>query len=132
MLNLTVERFMTPTPHTVGHDQTLATAHQLMRQHGIRHLPVLEAGKVVGMVSQRDLYLIESLQDVDPNIVQVNEAMTMELYCVEPRTPLRELVAEMVEQKRGSAVVVERENAVGIFTTTDALEALYAVLDPQS
>ena len=53
-----VSAFMTPGPHTIGRDQTLAVAHRLVREHGIRHLPVLHGGKQVGDQSQRDLHFI--------------------------------------------------------------------------
>ena len=46
---------MTETPHSIGKDQPLAVAHRLMKEHDLRHLPVLEQGKLVGLVSERDV-----------------------------------------------------------------------------
>ena len=57
-----IRDYMTESPHSIGANQTLATAHEMMRAHQIRHLPVLRAGKLVGIVSQRDLYLVETLR----------------------------------------------------------------------
>ncbi|MEY4581853.1 MAG: hypothetical protein RL701_6556, partial [Pseudomonadota bacterium] len=54
----------------------------------LRHLPVLEAGFLAGVVSQRDLYLIGSLRDVDPDVALVSEAMSTEVFCVGPRTSM--------------------------------------------
>jgi acetoin utilization protein AcuB len=54
-MTLTVERFMTRSPLTIGQDQPLAAAHRMMREHRVRHLPVLDGGMLVGVVSQRDL-----------------------------------------------------------------------------
>src|SRR5690606_1318822 len=85
-MTIRIERYMTQSPHTIGRDQTLAAAHRVMREHGIRHLPVLEGGKLVGIVSQRDLHLLETLDDVDPEQVEVSEAMTQDVYAVGPRT----------------------------------------------
>jgi acetoin utilization protein AcuB len=51
-----VERYMTTSPHTVGQDQKLSQAHKIMRAHEIRHLPVLQGGKLVGVLSDRDLH----------------------------------------------------------------------------
>ena len=55
MNTTTIDQVMTPQPYTIGRDQTLATAHQMMRAHLVRHLPVLEHSELVGIVSQRDL-----------------------------------------------------------------------------
>jgi acetoin utilization protein AcuB len=131
MTSPTIEEFMTPAPHTIGFQQTLAAAHQLMGEHGIRHLPVLEGGKLVGILSQRDLHLIETLLDVNPSEIEVGEAMTPVPYTVNPRTPLRKVASEMATHKYGSAVVLEKDQVVGVFTTVDALRALFALLDQQ-
>jgi acetoin utilization protein AcuB len=124
----TIERFMTPAPHTIGFRQTLAAAHRLMSEHGIRHLPVLDSGKLVGILSQRDLHLIETLRDVNPEQVEVSEAMTPAPYTVTSRASLRRVAAEMATHKYGSAVVLEKARVVGVFTTVDALRALSNVL----
>lgn len=118
-----VQKYMTTTPMTIGKDQTLAAAHKLMREHSIRHLPVLEGGVLVGMISDRDLHLIESLRDVDPEKVSVEDAMTAEPYTVTPDTGLDDVVGTMAEHKYGSAVVEYNGKVVGIFTAIDALRA---------
>jgi acetoin utilization protein AcuB len=129
---LTVADRMTRTPQVIGVEQSLTTAHELMRSNGIRHLPVLHGGKLVGVLSQRDLHFVESLRDVNPDEVAVEEAMTQDVYAVPPRTPLREVVNEMAERKLGSAVVVEGQKIVGMFTTVDALDTLAGVLASRS
>ncbi len=120
----TVREHMTKSPHTIGKDQTLDHASEVMRSHGIRHLPVLEGGELLGIISNRDVYLIETLQDVDPKKVTVEEAMTAEPYSVKPDTPLVEVVSTMAQRKYGAAVVMEGRNVIGIFTTVDALRVL--------
>lgn len=126
--NFVVRQFMTTHPHSIGVDQTLATAHEIMRKHDIRHLPVLSGGKIVGIVSLRDLHLIETLSDVNPAEVTVEEAMTPDPYTVPADKPLMELAREMAEHKYGAAVVVDRNKIIGLFTTIDALRALAAAL----
>nr|MBK7068570.1 CBS domain-containing protein [Deltaproteobacteria bacterium] len=111
---------MTPAPHTIGRDQSLTSAHHMMREHRIRHLPVLSGGRVVGLLSERDLALIETLHSVDPDLTIAEEAMTQAPYTVTPDTPLDEVVATMAGQRYGSALVMEHERIVGVFTTTDA------------
>ena len=128
MAEPTVERFMTHCPHTIGHDQSLSTAHRLMRQYDIRHLPVLQGGKLVGMLSQRDLHFIETLSDVDQDTVAVSEAMSVDTYAVGPRATLRKVAGEMADHRYGSAVVIERERVVGILTTVDGMRALSLIL----
>jgi acetoin utilization protein AcuB len=95
-----------------------------MRKAGLRHLPVLEAGKLVGMVSQRDLYFVETIRGVDPGENTVEDAMTEEAYQVPPSARLHDVVGTMAKRKLGSAVVVEAGRVVGVFTTTDALKIL--------
>ncbi|MBI5513532.1 MAG: CBS domain-containing protein [Deltaproteobacteria bacterium] len=119
---------MTATPHTVGRDQPLTVAHRLMRDHRVRHLPVVHVGKLVGLVSDRDLALIETLRDVDPAEVIVEEAMTQAPYTVGPDASLAEVAEHMAAHRYGSCVVVDGERVVGVFTTVDALEALAALL----
>jgi len=119
-----IRDFMTASPHTIGADQTLARAQAMMRENVIRHLPVLHGGKLVGLISDRDVHLVEILSDVKPNLITVSDAMTTSVYAVSPETPLEEVAHMMAEHKFGSAVVMERDKVVGIFTTVDACRAL--------
>jgi acetoin utilization protein AcuB len=128
MSKFTVQRFMTVSPQVVSSRHTLAQAHQTMRDKGVRHLPVVDDGKLVGIVSQRDLYLLETLKGVDIARELVEEAMSAEPIAVGPDAALDEVAEQMAERKHGSAVVVDRGAVVGIFTTTDALRALVALL----
>ena len=125
----TIQKYMTTQPHSIGEDQTMATAHRMMRQHHFRHLPVLNQGKLVGVLSDRDLHLVEALRDVDPNQVRVEEAMTAAPYAVSPDAPLDEVVAAMAEHKYGCAVVMQNGKLVGIFTTVDACRAFAEMLN---
>jgi acetoin utilization protein AcuB len=124
----TVGDFMTGAPCLIQRHETLATAHRTMREHRIRHLPVLEGLRLVGIVSDRDLHLVETLRDVDPALVRVDEAMTPDPYTVAPGASLLTVARSMAKSKHGSAVVVKGGRVVGIFTTTDALDALAALV----
>jgi acetoin utilization protein AcuB len=119
---------MTTTPHSIGGDQTLATAARMMREHRIRHLPVLSGGKLQGLLSDRDLKLVETFRDVDPQTMTVEEAMVESPYCVAPDAPLDEVASTMARDKHGSAVVMQNQRVVGIFTTVDACRALAELL----
>ncbi len=120
----TVREYMTAQPHTIGRNQPLAVAHQLMQKRRIRHLPVLDGGKLVGMVTMRDLHFIETFADVDVETVRVEDAMSDEPYAVGPDVRLSTVAATMAKRRYGSAVVMEAGEVIGVFTTTDALRAL--------
>ncbi len=123
-----IQKYMTTSPHSIGSDQTLAKAHEMMHTHDIRHLPVLAGGKLVGMLTDRDLHLIESMAGVEPRVAKVDDAMSTNVYSVAPETPLDEVVATMGERKYGSAVVMQNGKAVGIFTTVDLCRAFAELL----
>ena len=86
----TIQKFMTATPHSIGIEQPLSRAHAMMREHGIRHLPVLHGGKLQGILTERDLQLVESLVGVDPTKEKVEDAMSTVVYSVSPDAPLDE------------------------------------------
>ena len=124
----TVQKYMTTSPHTVGSDQTLAHAHKLLKELEVRHLPVLRGGELVGMITERDLALVETLRDVDPSVILVEDAMSQGVYTVSPDAPIDEVVTEMASKKYGSAVVMQNHKVVGIFTAIDAMNALVKLL----
>lgn len=101
-----------------------------MHEHRIRHLPVLEGGYLFGILSERDIDLVEALPDVDPEAVKVEEAMTQDPYHVGPDVTVGEVVRKMAEHKYGSAVVMASGRVVGIFTNIDALTLLADLLAP--
>src|SRR4051812_35898536 len=108
-----VAKYMTLTPLTVGSDQTLQHAHVLMHDNDIRHLPVLRNGELVGMLTERDLALIEAFKEVDPRAATIDAAMSTHVYQVAPETPLDEVVSGMASKKYSSAVVMQNRKVVG-------------------
>jgi acetoin utilization protein AcuB len=126
----TIQDYMTPAAHTIGLKRSLTDAHRLMREYQIRHLPVLDGGKLVGIVTERDLHLIETLKGVDPDEVLVEEAMSQEAFTVTPETTLADAAREMEKHRYGSAVVTRGGHVIGIFTTIDALRALSELAAP--
>lgn len=123
-----IQKHMTKSPHAIGIDQPLIVAHALMKKHEIRHLPVLDGGALVGVITDRDLSLIETLREVDPKHVTVEDAMSSSVYAIKPETPLEEVVITMAERKYGCAVVMHHNQVVGIFTTVDACRVLAELL----
>ena len=83
----------------------------------------------MGIVSDRDLHLIETLPDSDPDEVTVEEAMTEDVYAVGLDDPVDAVAERMAGRKYGCAVVVNRRGGLeGIFTTIDAMQMLAEVL----
>jgi acetoin utilization protein AcuB len=120
----TIAEVMTPEPCCISAAATIREAHRLMRAQALRHLPVLESGKLVGLVSERDLLRLEAAFDVDQKRDPVRVAMSSPAYWVLPETPLSVVAGQMRDRCIGSAVVVNSGQVIGIFTTSDALEAL--------
>ncbi len=99
-----------------------------MREHDIRHLPVVEERELCGMISDRDVHLFEAIFHCDPHEVHVEEAMSEPPIAVDAETPIDEVVELMGERKLGSVVVKGKAGIRGIFTATDACRALAQIL----
>jgi acetoin utilization protein AcuB len=123
-----ISKFMTTSPHTIGADQPLTKAKSMMAEFRIRHLPVLRAGQLVGILSDRDVSLVESFKDVDPDKVKVEEACTFEPYVTAPDSSLAEVCEKMAAKKYGSVLVVDNHKLVGVFTWVDGLQAFNELL----
>ena len=123
----TVKNFMTKQPKTIGSDQSLKKAMEIMQEHNIRHLPVLENKQLVGVLTERDISVARSFQGAAE--LKVEGVMMPMSYTVLPESPLEEVVLEMANHKYGSAVVRDLQGTViGIFTANDALRALSEIL----
>lgn len=124
-----IMKFMTTAPHTINPKLTLAQAEKMMNEYNIRHLPVLEGGKLIGILSDRDLKMVMAFKDVDPEKVTVEEACTFDPITVSPDAPLDEVVARMAEKRIGSVLVVDNNKLVGIYTWVDALKSFHEILN---
>ncbi len=124
----TISKYMTTVPHTIDVACTIAEAKKLMRKHEIRHLPVISAGKIVGIITDRDITFIQAFKGIDSNVEKVDQAMTTEPYTVKIDTPLDEVCLVMSENKYGSVLVEDNHKLVGIFTWVDALRATHELL----
>ncbi|HUJ26625.1 MAG TPA: CBS domain-containing protein [Myxococcales bacterium] len=120
----TVADIMTPDPRCIDATASIREAHKIMAAQSMHHLPVVDQGRLVGLVSERDLLRLEAAFDVDQKKDPVRVAMTSPAYWVLPETPLSVVAGQMKDRNIGSAVVVSDGRVVGIFTTTDALQAL--------
>lgn len=119
---------MTTTPKVVQPSDTLAAAHSVMSQLGIRHLPVCEGSAAVGVISESDFFHALANAGADPTKMKVSDAMARSVYSVSPNSGIDDVVTEMAKRKLGAAVVVDNSKVVGVFTTTDALQAFAELL----
>lgn len=124
-MTATLERYMTRHPHSIRIDEKLATAAKLMSSLGVRHLPVLDAGELVGVISDRDLKRVsEGAAD------RVSDVCIDDPYAVDIDTSLFIVAMTMAEKKIGSVIVLEQGRLAGIFTAVDACRALADTLAP--
>ena len=123
-----VADYMTENPHSIGLRQTLAQAYALMREHNVRHLPVLSGGKLVGLLADPDLHTVDLLTRFPINEIAVEQAMTPVPYAVTADTRLDVAAREMAAHKYDAVVVMRDARVVGVFTAIDALRALAATL----
>lgn len=123
-----VKDVMTPMPHTIGASQNVGLARKMMREHGVRHLPVKERGVLIGIISERDLFFADRLEPENSDSLLASDICTLDPEVFAPGTPLKDVVAVMAEKGFGCALVVEGDSLEGIFTTTDACRVLHSLL----
>src|SRR5438105_2978442 len=99
MQTILMRDVMTRTPTAVAPEDALAEARHQMVAHGVRHLPVCEGTRIVGVVSQRDLYYTEGHRDEAREVVRVADAMTAFPYVVDASAPLEEVARSMADSK---------------------------------
>ncbi len=118
---------MTITPRTIEANQPIVAARRIMREYGVRHLPVVDdRGRLVGVVSERDIHVA---QVASADRMMVEEIMAAKPYAVAPNLLLQQVVRNMAAKKLGSAVVMDHGRVLGVFTTTDALDVLADALE---
>lgn len=127
---VTVKEIMVKEPVTLECDDILDVADDIMALGRIRHLPILERGRVVGVLSQRDLFhsaLVKVLgfkqreQKDLMRTVRVREVMSRPVITISPDAAVKEAARLMMEEKIGCLPVVEGEKFVGVVTETDIL-----------
>jgi len=133
---------MTTYPVTVTSQATIAEALDLMRDLDIRHLPVVDGGALVGMLSDRDLAYLNVgalLTDQGADAVRrelatpVIKVMRSDVICVEPETELSDVVGLLLEHKIGAIPVIrpDTQAVVGIVSYIDVLRAVQDLLEDE-
>ena len=125
-MSLPVRDVMATDLVTVRPHETGLRAYRLMRDHRFRHLPVVEDGRLVGILSDRDLRPVL----LSPGLARarVRELMSEDLTIVGPDAPIEEAASLLVVKKIGCLPVVAHGRLVGIVTETDLLAVLVELL----
>ncbi len=133
-----VKDFMTPNPITVTPQTSFNEALKTMRENRIRRLPVLDNGKLVGIVTEKDLLYASPSKATTLDIwelhyvlskLKIGEIMTSNVITVEENAPLEEAAKIMSENKIGALPVLNSEgDLVGIITETDIFKIFIDML----
>jgi acetoin utilization protein AcuB len=140
--DVTAGDLMTPDPVTVPPEASIAEVWDLMRERDIRHVPVVQGGVLVGMLSDRDLGRLDIARALTSEGAEalrrelataVVNVMSSDVIAVEPDTDLGEVVELLLEHRIGALPVVEPETreVVGIVSYIDVLRGLHAMLEEE-
>ena len=125
-----VKDIMTRDVATLDLNDELSVADDIMKLGRIRHLPVVDEGRLVGIISQRDLFKAslasamgfgEKAKREFMKSVAVKEVMVNEVVTVSPEADIEEAGKVMLEKRIGCLPVIEEGNLIGLITETDIL-----------
>ena len=125
-----VKDIMTKEVATLGLEDELSLANDIMRLGRIRHLPVVSGETLVGIISERDLFRSSLAQALGygnkdtrevMKTLHIKDVMVKQVTTVSPELELKDAVGLMVERKIGCLPVVENNKLVGLITETDIL-----------
>ncbi len=113
---------MTPFPYSVDLDTPLEEAMALMEEHDVRHLPVTEAHELVGVITERDMHLLQvsSSHGGKAGDLKVKDVYITDAYVVDLAEPLDNVLMTMAAKHIGSAIITRKGKLAGVFTSTDA------------
>jgi predicted transcriptional regulator len=125
-----VREIMMGSPVTLKPDETLDLANDVISLGRIRHIPILEDGRLVGVLSERDMMgaatttifgLKRKSKSALLKSVLIKDVMKKKVVTVTPDTPIKDAAHLMKEKKIGCVPVVNEGSLVGLVTTTDIL-----------
>lgn len=139
--NVKVRDWMTKNVITTRRNTSISSAHQVMRENNIRRLPVVENGKLVGLISIGDVREARPSDATTLSIWELNylwaqlvvdKVMTVNVYTVTPDTPVLDAAELMLEHKiSGLPVLDADEKVVGILTESDIFRMLVRSRTPE-
>ena len=136
---LSVAEIMTREPYTLGPDDTLQDAAHLMREHHIRHIPVVSSdGGVVGLVSHRDVLAASDSRLVagegaeenrEAGFIALSSVMTSPVQTVDENAELRAVAGMLHHHKFGCLPITRGKSLVGIISDSDFLEVAMTLME---
>lgn len=127
MLVMLVKDRMSPRFITIRPGASLAEARSLLDQHRIRHLPVVEEGNLLGIITDRDIRSAAPASALDR--VKVGAAMTRNVITVTPETHIQQAAKLLLANRIGGLPVLKERELQGVITETDLLNALVEIMD---
>ncbi len=123
---MSVERYMTRNLVTIDVQERVQTAIALMKEHSVRHLPVVENGIFVGLVTQSDLrgMMIPSMYEE----IDVRDVMVTDPIVISPEAPIERAASVIHREKIGALPVVKDQKLVGILTVADIVAAFISMM----
>jgi len=120
-----VKNWMITEVITASPEDTVEDAIQLMRRFSIRHLPIVENGKLVGLVTESNLRAYLSSEKLQ---LPLKEIMILNPITIDPETSIDEAARIIYKYKIGGLPVITEGKLVGIITITDILEAFIELM----
>jgi len=130
--NVPVSTIMTTNLIKLNVTDSLAKAERLFKENKIRHIPVMDGSKIIGMLSYTDLLRIsfaETIDDEDQiidvtvyDVFTIQQVMAKNLVCIVPSTSIKEAAEILARREFHALPVTEDNNLVGIVTTTDLIK----------
>ena len=114
---------MTPFPYSIAADAKVQDAIEMMKDHGIHHLPVMRGHDLIGLLWHRDVRMAQQLAP-DNDTLTAADLCSAEPYIVELSERLDHVVLEMAARRSGAAMVTRHGKLAGILTTTDVCRLL--------
>jgi CBS domain-containing protein len=136
------ERWMKHPVVGVKPRDSIGQARELMERHRFNQLPVVVDGRLVGIVTDRDLRdafpsVFETAGDesrrgaADPDAITVEEVMTSNVLTLGPGASVEEAAGMMRRERIGAIPIVDRHRVIGMLTRSDVLDAFLAVTEPR-
>lgn len=132
-----VRKSMTKSPYTITADASIADAVALLREKGLRRLPVVDGEKLVGLLTESDIQKVSPTKATSLSIFEINyllskltvkDAMSKKPITIEAGSLLEEAAVIMREKKIGTLPVIEDDKLVGIITESDIFDAFINLL----
>lgn len=114
----------TPAPQVIEASQPLTVAREVMQKLAIRHLPVMIADELFGLLSERELAIAEAIAHGAEGRIAVGQLVTHPAFVVNPEARPEEVAIDMANAKHSAALAIRAGKVLGIITTTDLARAL--------